>query len=182
MSIFKIGLVLILFTLVFMSRARATYAREDYADESSYLSQSGYSSDDVIKSLAIKKVLTKYNSPLADHSDSFINASKIYVLDCYLVPSISGVESTFGRFMIPGTHNPFGWGKGTIAFKSWDEGINTVSHSLRKNYIDRGAENLSSIARIYDPPGHGSWANHVDFFMKEFYNEELKVRRMAEFL
>lgn len=130
------------------------------------------------KQLAIKRILYKYNSPLIATVDSFINACINYNLDCYLLPSISGIESMFGQFIYPNSYNPFGWGGGYIIFKDWDEGIETVAKGLKENYIDKGAVNLSQIGKIYAPPSN-TWAYKVDFFRKEFYNEELKIRELT---
>src|SRR3989338_7185505 len=62
-----------------------------------------------LKRYVIKKVLEKYHSPLAKNVDAFVKTCMKYRLDCYLLPSITGVESTFGRFIYPNSSNPFGW-------------------------------------------------------------------------
>ncbi len=121
----------------------------------------------------MKQVLNKYNSPLVEEVDNFIYVCVKYKLDCYLLPSIAGLESTFGRFIYPNSFNPFGWGGGYIMFSSWKEGIETVAAGLRKNYIDRGAENLWSIGRIYSESP--TWALRVQHFINEFKAEEEKL-------
>ncbi|KKQ01415.1 MAG: hypothetical protein US11_C0009G0027 [Candidatus Roizmanbacteria bacterium GW2011_GWA2_36_23] len=78
----------------------------------SYNNEIGLHNSLFVKKLAMKRILEKYNSPLKDEVDSFISACQKYDLDCFLLPSISGLESTFGKFILPASHNPFGWGGG----------------------------------------------------------------------
>ncbi len=125
-----------------------------------------------LKKKVIKTVLAKYESPLLESVDSFISACREFDLDCYLLPSISGVESTFGKFLIPSTYNPFGWGRGIMPFESFDKAIYTVGKGLRENYINKGAESVEEIGSIYCEGN--TWAGKVNFFMKEFRTEEEK--------
>jgi len=82
------------------------------------LSNSNKSEDLFKKKLAIKRVLEKYDSDMAEVTDSFINTAVTYDLDPYLLPSIAGLESFFGRFTMPGSYNPFGWGRGLVPFEN----------------------------------------------------------------
>ncbi len=125
-----------------------------------------------IKRKAMNEVLKRYDSPLLGQVDSFIDACSTYNLDCYLLPSISGVESTFGKFLIPGTFNPFGWGRGALAFKSYDDTIMTVGKAIREKYIDKGADSVDKIGRIYCEGD--TWSGKVKFFMAKFEEEEKK--------
>jgi len=125
------------------------------------------------KRMAIKKILTRYNSPMVEEVDSFMKACKKYNLDCYLLPAIAGLESTFGRFIYPQSFNPFGWGRGLIPFKSWDDSIDTVALGLRKNYIDKGADTVEKIGAIYCEGN--TWATKVNWFMNKFKDEENKI-------
>ena len=123
---------------------------------------------------AIKSLLQKYNSPLVSEVDSFYNTCQKYNLDCYLLPSISGIESTFGKFLLPGSFNPFGWGRGIIPFNNWSEAIDTVGKGLRENYMDKwGATSVEEIGRIYCEGN--TWASKDTWFMKEFSTEEEKI-------
>lgn len=118
----------------------------------------------------IKKVLERHNSPMTDATDDFIETCRQYQLDCYLLPAISGVESSFGRFIYPNSYNAFGWARGYMIFDDWGEGINTVGKGLRYNYIDKGATDLQSIGRIYcESP---TWAGKVTKILAEFYSED----------
>lgn len=127
-----------------------------------------------IKKLVIKKVLDRYSAPLADSSDSFITTCNTFDLDCYLLPSIAGLESTFGRFIYPGSYNPFGWARGYMIFGSWKEGIETVGKGLRENYLNKGALSVSEIGPIYSESP--TWAIRVQYFMNEFNREETKLQ------
>jgi hypothetical protein len=128
---------------------------------------------DFKKRLAIKAVLDKYNSPMADDVDSFMKACKKYSLDCYFLPAIAGLESTFGQFTYPGSNNPFGWGRGLIMFEDWSEAIDTVGYGLKTNYIDKGATTIDEIGAIYCEGN--TWAGKIKWFMKEFEKEEDKL-------
>ncbi len=123
------------------------------------------------KKIAIYQVLKKYNSPLVYETDSFIQACATYNLDCYLLPAISGVESTFGKFILPGSFNPFGWGGGYILFSSWADGFNQVARGLRENYFAKNISTIEQVGRIYAPPST-TWAAKVEYFMAEFYAAE----------
>jgi len=127
-----------------------------------------------IKRMAIKSVLEKNGSTMTNEIDSFIATCTKYDLDCYLLPSISGVESTFGRFMAPGTNNPFGWGRGLTGFDSFSSAIDTVGRGLRENYMDKwGATNIDEIGRIYCEGN--TWSGKVKYFMNQFRAEENKI-------
>lgn len=130
--------------------------------------------DLLIKKTSIKKVLNRYNSPLVDNIDDFMKACNKYNLDCYLLPAITGLESTFGQFIYPNSYNPFGWGGGYIMFTNWGEGIDAVARGLRQNYLNKGAQTTTQIGRIYSTSP--TWAIRVDFLKKQFYNEEEKLR------
>ena len=122
------------------------------------------------KKKAIEKVLAKYNSPLAGEVDTFISACQTYGMDCYLLPAITGLESSFGQFIWPDSHNPFGWGGGYIMFDNWSDGIMTVASGLHENYIQRGANDLYAIGPIYSESP--TWAVRVEKFMAEMEHEE----------
>lgn len=130
-----------------------------------------------LKKKVIKTVLERYHSPLVSESDSFINVCFKYQIDCYLLPSIAGVESTFGLYVPYHSFNPFGWGNGQIKFFNWENAIETVAREIKLKYIDQGLNNLESIGKVYAPPSK-TWVNTVDFFMKEFYNEEFKINKL----
>ena len=129
------------------------------------------------KELAIKSVLSRYNSPMVGSERSFIEACSRYNLDCYLLPSIAGLESTFGRFIWPDSYNPFGWGRGYLMFAGWSESIAAVAKGLRENYVNKGAENVYTIGRIYSESP--TWAARISWFMAEFEKEEKKLSLLS---
>lgn len=115
----------------------------------------------------LAEYLSKYNSPLQYHAQDFIDAANEYNLDWKLLPSIAGVESTFGKH-IPGGYNGWGWGVyGTqaIYFKSWREAIFTVAKGLRENYLNKGLNDPYSINRSYAASPH--WGYKVTYFMND---------------
>ncbi len=125
------------------------------------------------KKMVIQKMLASYNSPLSESVDSFVATCTDHEIDCYLLPSIAGLESTFGKFVLPSSHNPFGWGGGYIMFPNWDSAIAEVGKSLKKNYIAKGADTIDKIAPIYAESK--TWAKRVKYFMKKFKEEEQKL-------
>lgn len=119
------------------------------------------------KAQILKDYLAKYNSPLENNSQDFIDASDQYGLDWKLVVSISGVESTFGKH-IPGGYNGWGWGvygDNAIYFKSWREAIFTVSKGLREYYVNKGYTEPYSMNKIY--ASSPNWGSNVTFFMRD---------------
>lgn len=125
-----------------------------------------------IRVQVLRAYLAQYDSPLQNKAESFVAAADEYGLDWKLVAAISGVESTFGKF-IPGSpdyssYNAWGWGvygDQAIYFKSWDEGIYTVSQGLKENYIDRGLTDPYTINRMYSTSS--AWGDHVSYFLND---------------
>ncbi|HXB11524.1 MAG TPA: glucosaminidase domain-containing protein [Bacteroidia bacterium] len=132
----------------------------------------------------LKAYLEQYNSPLADHADTFIKEADANNLDWKWVVAISGVESGFGEAIPPYSYNAWGYniyGNNTRSFASWDDGITTVSTALRQVYMNqRGATNIYQIGSSYaaDP----AWANKVqgyaddiDQYSKRFDKPTLSI-------
>lgn len=127
--------------------------------------------------IAIETVLKRYDSPMSEESDSFIKACIKYQIDCYLLPSIAGLESTFGKFIWPNSYNAFGWARGYMMFDSWDEGINTVAKGLRKGYLNKGALTVDQIGPIYSESP--TWAVRVNSIRDQFEKEEDKLSLLS---
>lgn len=125
------------------------------------------------KVLRLQKFLKSHNSPMTDNAQDFIEAAEQYNLDWKLVPSIAGVESTFGKFLIPNSYNAYGWGGGTIHFESWRDGIYTVSKGLSEKYAARGLITPYQIQPVYAPPSH-TWGGKVTFFMAKIDSTTLE--------
>lgn len=126
--------------------------------------------------------LTSYlearNSPLTPYAGFFISEADRLGLDWKLVVAISGVESTFGRFIPANSFNGWGWGIFTgkqdgIHFSSWADGITTVSEGLRYNYVNKGAVSVEQMGRIY--AASPTWASKVRFFMNQIDQWEEKT-------
>ena len=129
-----------------------------------------------IETEILTNYLAKYNSPMKDHAQDFVDAAKTYNVDWKLVPSIAGVESTFGKF-IPGGYNAWGWGVyGTqaIYFDSWRDGIFTVTKGLKENYINKGLTDPFAMNRIY--AASPAWGGHVSFFLSDLEKFEKEYR------
>lgn len=111
----------------------------------------------------LRNFLLKYDSPLADYASDFVSYADKNGLDYRLVPSISGVESTFGKQIPDKSFNAYGWAGGNYNFASWQDSIGIVSTTLRKEYIEKGAVTITQIARRYAPPST-TWGGNVKFF------------------
>lgn len=129
-----------------------------------------------IKSV-IENVLKKNDSPMSDDADSFVKACIKYQIDCYLLPSIAGLESTFGKFIWPNSYNAFGWARGYMMFENWDNGIDTVAKGLRNGYMAKGALTIDQIGPIYSESP--TWAVRVNNIRTQFEKEEEKLTLLS---
>jgi len=128
--------------------------------------------------VTIENVLKRYDSPMAEASESFVKACIKYQIDCFLLPSIAGLESTFGKFIWPNSYNPFGWARGYMMFENWSDGINTVAKGLKKGYINKGALTVEDIGPIYSESP--TWAIRVNYFINQFEREEEKMSLLSD--
>jgi hypothetical protein len=117
----------------------------------------------------LSNFLKQYDSPLTPFASDFIDMADKYGLDWKLVAAISGVESTFGKQIPPYSYNAWGWGvygDNVIRFKSWDEGISTISQGLRERYMDQwGGEDIYKIGAMY--AASSAWPGHVEYYMNQ---------------
>lgn len=116
----------------------------------------------------LKQYMESYDSPLADYANLIVQAADKYSLDFRLLTAIAQQESNLCKIIPPGSFNCWGWGitgEGTLSFKSYDEGIETVSQGLRDNYLSKGYTSIDEIMSKYTPLSNGSWANGVNTFM-----------------
>ncbi|HUD09543.1 MAG TPA: hypothetical protein VMR77_01945 [Patescibacteria group bacterium] len=111
--------------------------------------------------------LKQYDSPLVPYAADFVETADKYNLDWRLVAAISGVESTFGKEIPGNSYNAWGWGvygNNVVNFKSWDDGIETVSQGLRERYMDQwDGQNIYQIGAMY--AASPAWAGHVEFYL-----------------
>lgn len=115
----------------------------------------------------LKSYLAKYNSPLQNNSQDFIDAADEYGVDWKLVPAIAGVESTFGQFT-PGGFNGWGWGvygDNRIYFQSWRHAIFTITKGLKEGYIDRGLITPAAMNKKY--ASSPTWGTKVSYFIND---------------
>jgi hypothetical protein len=111
--------------------------------------------------------LQQNDSPLAPYASKFVAAADKYNLDWKLVAAISGVESTFGQEIPNNSYNAWGWGvygDNVINFKSWTDGIDTVSQGLRERYMNAwGGKDIYQIGAVY--ASSPVWASHVELYL-----------------
>jgi len=167
-----IATIFLIVLFIFPSAVNATNEAGASASLSTQMHETSITQyvDQSIQRMVISEVMEKYNAPLASEVDGFINACTTYHIDCYLLPSIAGLESSFGKYTYPGSHNPFGWGGGHIMFDTWEDGFMTVAQGLRENYIENGATTIESIGPIY--AASPTWVERVAFFHNEFERVE----------
>lgn len=119
---------------------------------------------------ALKNIFNKYSSPLAEYSGIFVAEADKYGVDWRLLPAISGLESSFGLYLMPESYNGYGWGGGYIYFEDWEDGIATINKTLRENYMDKwNARDVWSIGPIYAESK--TWSVRVNSFMNEIEQE-----------
>lgn len=176
-----LAIILLMFTLNLSSPVHANgVTSEPSASIILPGSEASKSQEYLLKQRVIEKVLTRYNSQLVDEADTFVKYAYEYNIDPYLLISISGLESFFGRHMIPGNYNAWGWGGGYIELKSWDNAIFIISRALRQNYYDKGAKDIHDVGRKYaESP---TWSVRVQYFMDQFYKEEAKMKKLDRLL
>src|SRR4030042_1973257 len=100
----------------------------------------------------IDKFLAKHRSPMIGLGNTFVEAADKHGLDWRLLPAIAFQESNLGKKAPAGTYNPFGWAiypGSKIGFSSWDEAINLVAASFKKNYSDKGLTEPETIVSKY---------------------------------
>lgn len=173
MAIKRVIVIIIIFISFVLVR---TAMGQEIAGESAHLDNIIYENNQdqnanvynyALVKTTIKNILEeKYGSPLSEEAETFTNVCQKYELNCFLLPSIAGLESTFGKNLIPETYNPFGWGGGTIYFNSWSDGIDAVGAGLRNNYINKGATTLEKIGAIYSESS--TWTPRIAYFINIF--------------
>lgn len=152
------------------------YAQEKASESSATpLPKSQFVQDDKRVRL-LRGYLASHNSPLAEYSPIFVQKADEHELDWKLMPAISGVESTFGKQIPYNSYNAWGWGiygNNTLRFTSWEEAIDTISKSLREDYINKWkAQDTYAIGRIY--AASPTWAQRVEYFMEKINQYETK--------
>lgn len=109
----------------------------------------------------IQNFYARWDAPLAAHADYMVQVAEQLGLDYRLLPAISIVESSGGKYCFR-SYNPFGWGK--KGFVDFDEAIYTVGFGLANGYR---TSNPFVIAPKYCPVTPDSWANKVSGLMSQ---------------
>ncbi len=163
-------LILIVLLIALFASTDQTFAATDSAGVSAKLKPIETQTTQKDKRVeALEHVLEDYNSPLVPYAEAYVKSADEYGVDWKLLPAISGLESGFGKHMIPGTYNAYGWGSGRIYFTSWEDGIDKINKSLKSRYMDRGAITVWEIGPIYaESP---TWAVRVNSFMEKIEAE-----------
>lgn len=168
-------ILVIFFISVFLSFPLSTYALEKQAAQSAALNAPDLDYAHDSRVVVLGKFLESYNSPLAEHAETFVKMADQNRLDWRLLASIAGVESTFARNMPADSHNAWGWGiygDNTLYFKSYDEAIETISKTLREKYMDTwNARDVDEIGTYY--AASPTWASRVSYFMDKIHEFEV---------
>ena len=86
--------------------------------------------------------------PAAEFAAAFLEAADRNELDWRLLPSLSFIESTGGKFSRD--NNLFGWDSGHTHFPSAEEGIHAVGYRLSHSDLYKDKE-LDEILSTYNP-------------------------------
>ena len=97
---------------------------------------------------ALVKFFKKYGSPLGKYAGDFLLAADKHHLDWRLLPSISMVESSGGKYY--SYSNVFGWNCGRARFRSISAGIHYVAAQFGTSSIYAGKD-TRGILRQYNP-------------------------------
>lgn len=119
-----------------------------------------------LRTTTLKIYLAKHNSPMSENAADFIDAANVHGLEWHLLPSISGVESTFGKHVPKNSYNPFGWANGEKGFSNWKEAIYVVAEGVERIYYKKGRTTPELMHKIYAPPSP-TWGSKVRYFMNK---------------
>jgi hypothetical protein len=123
---------------------------------------------------AIDIYLTEVDSPFTGYGRAFISAGRTYGVDPFLVVSIAGKESSWGKHcFLP--YNAWGWGESS--FKNWEDAIFNYTRMLSEEYIRKGRTTPDVIGPIYCPPNYSEWAHDVNQFYAELAGVYAAIQR-----
>lgn len=109
------------------------------------------------KAKAISFYFEKRNMPLREYGMKMVEEAEKNNIDWRLLPAISIVESTGGKYACKNVkNNPFGWGSCKIGFNSKEEAIEIVAKNLGGNNPNTAFyyknKNTEEILKAYNPP------------------------------
>ena len=129
----------------------------------------------------LRAYLDSQDSILAEYAPFFIQMADKYGLGefnlDFLVPAITGLESSFAKRYPQGSYNAYGWNSGNWYWHSWEESIEYVTRALRTKYIDRGADTIYKIGPIYAQSP--TWAQRVSYFVQAIESFNPLTERLA---
>ena len=108
---------------------------------------------------ALRGFFGKAACPALSYSPVFLEAADRYGLDWRLLPSLSFVESTCGKFAP--NNNLFGWESGRASFASPTEAIHWVGYRLSHSEIYRSKTLDRLLARYNRTDGYGARVKSV---------------------
>jgi len=172
--IITIVVILVIASILFTTKANAYQEAQTSSAKLALSMEKNVSSNDK-RVIALRNVLEKYNSPLAGEAERYVRLADKNGVDWKLLPSIAGLESSYGKRLMPNSYNAYGWGGGHIYFDSWEQGIDVITTALSKKYYARGATTVWTIGPIYaESP---TWAVRVNSFMQKLENEYVSLLR-----
>lgn len=121
----------------------------------------------------LKNYLSRYNSPLEQFSHYLVSTADKYSLDFRLLVAIAQQESNLCKRIPVASYNCWGfgiYGDKVTRFDSYEQAIDTVAKTLKKNYVDKGLDSPEEIMAKYTPPSvelGGPWARGVNQFLDE---------------
>lgn len=109
----------------------------------------------------VRDFYARWNAPLGAHAETIVDAAERWGIDWRLVPAISIVESSGGRYCFR-PYNAYGWGK--AGYSSFDESIEAVTRGLSTGYR---TSNPHAIGPKYNPVTPTEWSNKVAGLMSQ---------------
>jgi len=123
---------------------------------------------------SLRSFFRKGNCPAAELSPVFLEAADSNALDWRLLPSISFIESTGGKFAR--NNNIFGWDSGRAAFRSAVEAVRSVASSLARSATYRH-KGVDEILHAYNPDA--DYAAKVKYVMRRIAPREKLYSRLT---
>jgi hypothetical protein len=115
----------------------------------------------------IRKFMARRNAPLAEQAEFCVLMANKFDLDYRLVPAISIIESSGGKYLYR-PYNAWGWGGSRgFTFESWEDSIYTVTRGISRGYKDRGAVTPQQMAPTYNPHTPNEWGAKVASTMEQ---------------
>ena len=130
------------------------------------------------REMAIKELLSEFESPLTNKSGVFVSCADEHNINPYLLVGISRIESTFGKNACEG--NPFGWSSCRTQFSTFESSCKAVAKGIANlSYYEqyRNTGRLKDLGETYCPPSTGCntehWVNTVGGVMTDLEENEL---------